>query len=68
MLLCFYTKGSKDISDINCFYFCRASLLCFHSSSLTDVLEIIFVLLPTWSHTHHFYLGSPAVALLLEPL
>lgn len=54
MLFCFYTKGSKDISHINCFYFCYALVLCFHSSSLTDVLEMFFVLLPTWSHTPSF--------------
>lgn len=50
MLLCFCTKGSKDISHFNCFYFYFVSLLCFHSPSLTDVLETLFVLVPlvTW--------------------
>lgn len=50
MLLCFYTKESKDISHINCFYFWIVSLLCFHSSSLTDVLGTFFVLVPPWPH------------------
>ena len=68
MLLCFYTKGSKGISHINCFYFCCASLLCFHSSSLTDVLEIFLSFFPPGHIPHHFYLGSPALALSLEPL
>lgn len=57
MLLCFYTKGSKDISHINCFYFWIVSLLCFHSSSLTDVLGTFFVLVPPWPHATSFLPG-----------
>lgn len=68
MLLCFYTTGSKDITHIDCFYFYFVSLLCFHSSSLPDVLDTLFVLIPLLSHAESFlprdHLSPPPLSLI----
>lgn len=69
MLFCVYTKGSKDIFHINCFYFYVVSLLCFHSSFLTDVLETLLDLVPLSSHTPSFLPGIACpLSLSLDPI
>lgn len=69
MLLCVYTKGSKDIFHTNCFYFYVVSLLCFHSSFLTDVLETLFDLVPLSSDAPSFLPGIACpLSLSLNPV
>ena len=57
MQLCVYTKGSKGISHVNCFYFYLVSLLHFYSTSPTDVRETLFILVPFQSDATSFLPG-----------